>query len=41
MKFKGKKLMGKGNIAPLKKYSIHIKFIGKDIKVVEKGLNLV
>ncbi len=40
MKFKGKKKMGKGNIGPLKN-SIHIKFIGKDIEVVEEGLNLV
>jgi hypothetical protein len=31
--------MGKGNIGPLKKNSIHIKFIGKDIEVVDKGLN--
>jgi hypothetical protein len=32
--------MGKGNIGPLKN-SLHIKFIGKGIKVVEEGLNLV
>jgi hypothetical protein len=34
-----KKIMGKGNIGPLNS-SIHIKFIGKDIEVVWRGVKL-